>query len=64
MSLPVDAKATQGEIVEGRRVFEFKSYRDGQLFHFEVPLDTAAAVWRFYPNVSFACDQRDATISV
>ena len=52
----------RGEIVEGRRIFEFDSYRDGQLFRFNVPLDTTAAIWRFYPNVTFGCDA--GTISV
>ncbi len=38
------------EAVAARRVFRLRSYRDGQLFRFEVPADTRIAVWKFVTN--------------
>jgi hypothetical protein len=35
-----DPKYLRTESMTGRRIFEFKSYRDCQLFQFTVPIDT------------------------
>lgn len=51
----VDTKIVRTETVSGRRIFEFKSYRDGQLFQFNIPIDTRAATWKFYANYSEGC---------
>ena len=50
------------ESVLGRRIFEFESYRDGQLFHFNVPLDTKTGTWKFVVNATEGC--RPGTVSV
>ena len=50
------------ESVSARRVYEYKSYRDGQLFHFNVPLDTTFATWRFRVNYTRGC--RPGTVSM
>ena len=51
----VPQKYIRSETVMGRKIFEFKSYRDGQLFHFDVPLDTRIATWRFLSNFTLGC---------
>ena len=38
------------ESAAARRVFRLRSYRDGQLFRFDVPTDARMAVWRFGTN--------------
>ena len=51
----VPQKYVRTETVMGRKIFEFKSYRDGQLFRFDVPLDTRIATWRFLSNFTRGC---------
>ena len=40
-----DPKYVRTESVTGRRIFEFKSYRDCQLFQFTVPIDTKVSIY-------------------
>jgi len=56
------AGSVRRETVAGRRVFELRSYGDAQLFRFDVPADSVAAVWRFSANHSSRC--RPRTVSV
>ena len=58
----VRPKLIRRESVQDRRIFEFESYRDGQLFHFNVPLDTKTATWKFLVNSTEGC--RPGTVSV
>ena len=58
----VRPKLIRRESVLGRRIFEFESYRDGQLFHFNVPLDTKTATWKFIVNATEGC--RPGRVSV
>jgi hypothetical protein len=51
----VPQKYIHTESVVGRKIFELKSYRDGQLFRFDVPLDTRIATWRFHANFTNGC---------
>lgn len=43
------------ESITGRRIFEFESYRDGQLFRFNVPQNTRTATWNFFVNATGGC---------
>ena len=58
----VRPKIIRRESVLGRRIFEFESYRDGQIFHFNVPLDTKTATWKFLVNATDGC--RPGKVSV
>ena len=58
----VRPKLIRRESVLDRQIFEFESYRDGQLFHFNVPLDTKTATWKFLVNTTEGC--RPGTVSV
>ena len=58
----VRPKVIRRESVLSRRIFEFESYRDGQLFHFNVPLDTKTATWKFLVNATEGC--RPGKVSV
>ena len=50
-----DPRYVRKESVTARRIFELQSYRDGQLFHFDVPLDTRKAIWTFRTNFTMGC---------
>lgn len=60
--LPPDPTLVRREKISPRKLFDFKSYRDGQLVHFEVPLDTKFAIWTFRTNYTRDCTP--GTVSV
>ena len=57
-----DPNKYRRESTSARRIFDFKSYRDGQLFHFVVPLDAKAATWKLRTNYTAGC--RPGMVSV
>ncbi len=58
-SRPHSTASVRRESVAARRVFRLRSYRDGQLFRFDVPADTRMAVWKFGTNRTRAEDGGD-----
>ncbi|XP_063607987.1 post-GPI attachment to proteins factor 6-like isoform X1 [Penaeus indicus] len=49
------------EVLAGRQVYVYRSYKDVQIFHFSVPPHVSVAHFNFTANDTLACDARNIT---
>ncbi|XP_071532485.1 post-GPI attachment to proteins factor 6-like isoform X2 [Panulirus ornatus] len=60
-----DFKAKGGtvlhEVLAGRQVYVYRSYKDVQIFHFSVPAHVSVSLFNFTANDTLACDPRNIT---
>ncbi|XP_045606812.2 post-GPI attachment to proteins factor 6 isoform X1 [Procambarus clarkii] len=50
------------EVLAGRQVYVYRSYKDVQIFHFSVPAHVSMALYNFTANDTLACDPRNITV--
>ncbi|XP_042217119.1 post-GPI attachment to proteins factor 6-like isoform X2 [Homarus americanus] len=50
------------EVLAGRQVYVYRSYKDVQIFHFSVPQHVSTALYNFTANDTLACDPRSITV--
>lgn len=55
-------EGTVREVLAGRQVYSYRSYKDVQIFHFSVPPHVSLSVYNFTANDSLACEPRNITI--
>ncbi|CAL4067786.1 unnamed protein product [Meganyctiphanes norvegica] len=60
-----ETRTLQGEVVRevlaGRQVYEYRSYKDVQIFHFSIPPLVSHAVFNFTANDTRSCNARNIT---
>ncbi|MPC32788.1 Transmembrane protein 8A [Portunus trituberculatus] len=50
------------EVLAGRQVYSYRSYKDVQIFHFSIPPHVSQSVYNFTANDSMGCEPRNITI--
>ncbi|KAK8398671.1 hypothetical protein O3P69_004058 [Scylla paramamosain] len=56
------SEGTLREILAGRQVYSYRSYKDVQIFHFSIPPHVSQSVYNFTANDSMGCEPRNITI--